>query len=107
MPQVTYLDVSVPQLLADLHTLLEHTSEALTTEGHDVGIDLTAAETLGALLALEASFGNGEDTVHSEGDTNTGNLSLRLEHAHQVVVATTGGDTAHTESGVIRTVIII
>lgn len=61
-----YLDTSAPQLLTDVHTLLQHSAEALTTEGHDVGIDLAAAKGIGLLLALDACLGDGEDTVDTE-----------------------------------------
>ena len=91
-----YLDTGLPQLLGDLHTLLEHTSETLTTESHDISIDLAAAESVGFLLTLKAGLCDGEDTIDTERDTDTGNLSLGHEHAHQVIVATTGSNTANT-----------
>jgi hypothetical protein len=61
-----YLDSGVPEFLAYIHTLLEHTSETLSSKGHDKDIDFAAAQCLGALFPLESGLGDGEDTVDSE-----------------------------------------
>lgn len=102
-----YLDARVPESLAHAHPLLQHTREALTAKGHHVGIDLAAAEGFSALLPLETGLGDGEDTVHTEGHTHTGNLRLGQEHAHQVVIATSCGDTADTQGRVVGAVVIL
>jgi hypothetical protein len=101
-----YLNVGTPKLLAHLHTLLEHTVEALAANSHDVNVDFAAAKGLGSLITLEARLGDGENSVHAEGDTDAGNLGLGKEHAHQVIITTTSGDTTNTQSGVIGPVII-
>jgi hypothetical protein len=63
---VIYPDAGAPQLLANVHTLLEHTSEALPAKGHDENVDLTVTQGLGVLLTLETCLGDREDTVDAE-----------------------------------------
>lgn len=98
MAEGIYLDTALPQLLANLHSLLQ---ETLATESHDIYVHLVSANLLGALVGFHAGLGDRKDAVDSERDAYTRDFVLAGEHADQVVISSTSGDTANANSGVI------
>ncbi|KAH3684523.1 hypothetical protein WICPIJ_004494, partial [Wickerhamomyces pijperi] len=92
------LDTSSPQLLSNSHTFWQVPSPAFTTtESHDE--DLSG----GRLDSVSGSsgFDQGENTLDTEGDTDTWNRHVLLtgrrgKHVDQVVVTATSSNGANT-----------
>lgn len=75
-----------------------------TSKSHDVDISLVIPD-LG-LLCCHPCLGDREDAIHTERDTDAGDLVLAGEHANEVVITATRRNTANTDGGVIRTVVV-